>query len=80
LVGIPDRQKKEQAAKAKTLLDSEIFRETFDALEQRCVKRILTSEPDQRDLREQEYTTYRNLKALRSELEKVRGKGEIPNG
>ena len=63
--------------RAKALLGDEFLAEIFDELEKDNIERIINSNPDDIDLREESYVAIRAVRQVKARLESVAAEGEI---
>jgi hypothetical protein len=63
--------------RAKGLLGDEFLTEIFAELEKDNIERIINSNPDDIDLREESYVAIRAVRQVKARLESVAAEGEI---
>ena len=63
--------------RAKGLLGDEFLGEVFAELEKDNIERIINSNPDDIDLREESYTMIRAVRQVRARLETIAAEGEM---
>ena len=63
--------------RAKGLLGDEFLGEVFAELEKDNIERIINSNPDDIDLREESYTMIRAVRQVRARIEAIAAEGEM---
>ena len=63
--------------RAKGLLGDEFLSEVFAELEKDNIERIINSNPDDIDLREESYTMIRAVRQVKARLETIAAEGEM---
>ena len=63
--------------RAKGLLGDEFLGEVFAELEKDNIERIINSNPDDIDLREESYTMIRAVRQVKARLETIASEGEM---
>jgi hypothetical protein len=63
--------------RAKGLLGDEFLGEVFAELEKDNIERIINSNPDDIDLREESYTMIRAVRQVKARLETIAAEGEM---
>ena len=63
--------------RAKALLGDEFLNEIFAELEKDNIERIINSNPDDIDLREESYTMIRAVRQVKARLETIAAEGEM---
>lgn len=63
--------------RAKGLLGDEFLGEVFTELEKDNIERIINSNPDDIDLREESYTMIRAVRQVKARLETIAAEGEM---
>jgi hypothetical protein len=63
--------------RAKALLGDEFLTEIFDELEKDNIERIIRSNPDEIDQREEAYSSIRAVNQVKARLEAIAAEGEM---